>query len=63
MMSAGDTTTNPAVSLMDDDLPARQPGLLSIVLHDRRAYFGLIFLGILLIAAVFALSILVFYAA
>ncbi len=54
MMSAGDTTTNPAVSLMDDDLSARQPGLLSVVLHDRRAYFGLVFLGILLIAAVFA---------
>jgi peptide/nickel transport system permease protein len=38
----------------DDDLPARPPGALHIILRDRRAFFGLVFLGVLFIAAVFA---------
>jgi ABC-type antimicrobial peptide transport system permease subunit len=53
-MSTIDLTANPADTLLDDDLPAPRPGALRIVLHDRRAFFGLVFLAILAIAAVFA---------
>ena len=43
-----------AVDIIVDDLPTRRPGALRIVLRDKRAFFGLVFLGILLTAAVFA---------
>jgi len=49
-MSAVDITTD----LIEDDLPTRRPGAFSIVRRDRRALCGLVFLAILLIAAVFA---------
>jgi hypothetical protein len=45
-MSTIDLTANPADTLLDDDLPAPRPGALRIVLHDRRAFFGLVFLAI-----------------
>jgi len=49
-MSVVDQIASP----VDDDLPVRPPSALSIMMRDRRAYFGLVFLGILLTAAVFA---------
>ena len=54
------STTSPIVDpvtgpvAIDDDLPARPPSALSIMMRDRRAFFGLVFLCILLTAAVFA---------
>lgn len=49
-MSAVDIIAGPAV----DDLPPQRPAALQVVLRDRRAFFGLVFLSILAIAAVFA---------
>ena len=55
-MSVADPIASPVATpaAIDDDLPARSPSALSIMMRDRRAYFGLIFLCILLTAAVFA---------
>jgi peptide/nickel transport system permease protein len=50
MMSAVDIISGSGV----DDLPPRRPAALRVVLGDRRAFFGLVFLCILAIAAAFA---------
>ena len=51
-MSTTDPIASPAA--IDDDLPARPPSALSIMMRDRRAFFGMVYLSILLTAAVFA---------
>ncbi|MGR3715613.1 MAG: ABC transporter permease [Thermohalobaculum sp.] len=48
------SAVDPIAIALDDDLPARPPGALRIMMRDRRAFFGLMYLGILLTAAVFA---------
>ena len=55
-MSTTDPIADPIASpaAIDDDLPARPPSALSIMMRDRRAFFGLVFLAVLLTAAVFA---------
>ncbi|HUS56196.1 MAG TPA: ABC transporter permease [Thermohalobaculum sp.] len=45
---------NPIHGRVADDLPAPPPGALSIMMRDRRAFLGLVFLGFLLIAAILA---------
>ena len=50
MMSVVDTIA----SSVADDLPTRPPGALRIMMRDRRAFFGMVYLSILLTAAVFA---------
>ena len=49
-MSQADLTHPP----VDDDLPTRRPAVLQVLMRDRRALLGLVFLAIVAIAAVFA---------
>lgn len=53
-MSVADPAASAAAVGGDDDLPVRRPGALRLVLRDRRAFFGMVFLAVLAIAAVFA---------
>ena len=48
------SAVGPIAGTIADDLPARPPSALRIMMRDRRAFFGLVYLGILLTAAVFA---------
>lgn len=48
------SVVDPIATLLDDDLPAPPPGALRIMMRDRRAFFGMVYLSILLTAAVFA---------
>ena len=50
------STMDPIAQLaaIEDDLPTRPPSALSIMMRDRRAFFGMVFLCLLLAAAVFA---------
>ena len=48
------SVVDPIATLLDDDLPARPPSALRIMMRDRRAFFGMVYLSILLTAAVFA---------
>lgn len=48
------SVVDPIATLLDDDLPAPPPSALRIMMRDRRAFFGMVYLSILLTAAVFA---------
>jgi len=49
-----DLAANRTANAVDDDLPAPPPGALRMMMRDRRAFFGLVYLGILLSAAILA---------